>query len=546
MAPHRLADFPSSTNPKDPYCLDEDGRPFDSVSDLAVRWMDKAKEKPFFLNFCPSFVHGPFSTRDRKRLEHYCKKMGVPFPTDPGKSNDNTPGQNNPYYAAMVDSLDWQVGQLLQFLETTDDPRNPGHKLIDNTFVILSSDNGGLLETPVTAGEGKGQRETITDNRPLDGGKLTLQEGGIRIPFIVRGPGVPKGALNAKTPVSLVDMFPTFLAIAGAKPGKHLDLDGGNALPVFQGESDKVVKTDGTTRDTLYFHYPSVMPTSSIIIKDGWKLRLFHGGSMEPNRPRVALFHLYNPDGSPVDESESKNLADELPEKRDALLADLEVWMKKHKAELPYKNAQKTGQPEPGSERVPALLSSKVDGKTIITEVESGEGKSRIVDAKLVYTANGSKLLRAGQNTEEWYQTPAKIEGARVTVDAPPGMTHGVIYLRDENDFMITSEPLPPITGPLSSSAKGVELIKDGFAWKPGLLSLIETARAASASADNKELDHAALDAEIAKAEKVAEQPADEKAYAPAMRGLRQAIRALDVPEAKIAALNWFPKDANW
>jgi hypothetical protein len=78
------------------------------------------------------------------------------------------------------------------------------------------------------------------------------------------------------------------------------------------------------------------------------------------------------------------------------------------------------------------------------------------------------------------------------------------------------------------------------------LLSLIETARAASASADNKELDHAALDAEIAKAEKVAEQPADEKAYAPAMRGLRQAIRALDVPEAKIAALNWFPKDANW
>ncbi len=549
MSPHRLANFPSSTNPKDPYCLDEDGRPFDSVSDLAVRWMDKAKDKPFFLNFCPSFVHGPFSTRDRKRWEHYCKKMGVPFPTDPGKSNDGTPGQKNPYYAAMVDSLDWQVGQLIKFLETTDDPRNPGHKLIDNTYVILSSDNGGLLGSPVKDGEGKGKHESITDNRPLDGGKLTLEEGGIRIPFIVSGPGVPKNALNAKTPVSLVDMFPTFLAIAGAKPGDHLDLDGCNVLPVLKGESDKVVTADGSPRAGLYYHYPSVLPTSSILIKDGWKVRLYHGGSLDGRRPRFALYHLYNADGSPVDESESKNLADEMPEKRDAMLADLQAWMKKFNAELPYKNAQKKGTPEPGSERVPAVVSSKADGKTLVTEVESGEGKSRIVDAKLVYTTNGSKLLRAGKNTEEWHETPAKIDGARITVEAPPGMTHGVLYLRDENDFMIASEHLPPFSGTpdaIDVSGKGVDVIKDGFAWKPGMLSLIDTARAASAAAAAKNLDHAALDAEIAKAEKVASQPAGEKAYAPAMRSLRQTIRALDVPEAKLAALNWFPKNANW
>ncbi len=549
MSPHRLGDFPSSRDSKDPYCLDEDDRPFDAVVDLSTRWMDQVKDKPFFLNFCPSFVHGPFSTRDRKRLEHYCEKMGIPFPTDPGMINDGSPGQKNPYYAAMLDSLDWQVGKILDFLENTDDPRNPGHKLIDNTYVILSSDNGGLQRSPVAHGEGKDKQETITDNRPLDGGKLTLEEGGIRIPFIVRGPGVPEGALNSKTAVSLVDMFPTFMSMAGAKPGKHLDLDGADILPVLHGETDKVVKADGSTRDTLYFHYPSVLPTSSIIIKDGWKLRLYHGGTMDTKRPQVALYHLYNEDGSPVDESETKNLAEEMPEKRDALLADLQAWMEKYKAELPYKNAQKSGTPEPGSEKVPAVVKTASNGKTLEMVVEDGNGKSRIVDAKLVYTTNGSKSLREGQNQEEWHQTPAKIDGARVTVDAPPGMTHGVIYLRDENDFMITSEHLPPFSGSpdaIDVGYKGVDVIKDGFAWKPGLISLIETARAASKSAAAKNLDHAALDAQIAKGEKVVSQPANEKTYAPALRSLRQAIRALDVPEAQVAALNWFPKNANW
>jgi hypothetical protein len=128
-------------------------------------------------------------------------------------------------------------------------------------------------------------------------------------------------------------------------------------------------------------------------------------------------------------------------------------------------------------------------------------------------------------------------------------MTHGVIYLRDENDFMITSEHLPPFSGSpdaIDVGYKGVDVIKDGFAWKPGLISLIETARAASKSAAAKNLDHAALDAQIAKGEKVVSQPANEKTYAPVLRSLRQAIRALDVPEAKLAALNWFPKNANW
>ena len=78
----------------------------------------------------------------------------------------------------MVEMLDYYVGQLVQYLEQTDDPRWPGHKLIENTYIIFTSDNGGM--------EGH-QRQIITDNYPLDRGKISLMEGGTRVPLIVTG-----------------------------------------------------------------------------------------------------------------------------------------------------------------------------------------------------------------------------------------------------------------------------------------------------------------------------------------------------------------------
>jgi len=195
MVPHRLGDFATSS-PDDPYQLDEDGRPFDKPTDLAVGFIRKHKDKPFFLNFCPLYVHGPIATRDRKRLEHYCKKMGIEFPTDPGPLNPEMRGHTNPYYAAMVDAVDWSIGKVVRYLENTEDPRNPGHKLIDNTYVIIDSDNGGWVGS---------QYEPITDNSPLRGGKMNNYEGGLRVPFIVRGPGVPAGSV-CDTPINLIDL----------------------------------------------------------------------------------------------------------------------------------------------------------------------------------------------------------------------------------------------------------------------------------------------------------------------------------------------------
>jgi arylsulfatase A-like enzyme len=542
LQPNRVSNFPSSHDPKDRYALDEDGRPFDSVLDLSLRWMEKVRQqdKPFFLNFCPSFVHGPFSTRDRKRLEYYCEKMGVPFPTDPGLIAEGMPArQANPYYAAMLDSLDWQIGQLVAYLEATDDPRNPGHKLIENTYVILSSDNGGLEQSPVKNGEGKGQRERITDNTPLRGGKLQVYEGGLRIPFIVQGPQVPAGGVN-HTPINLIDLFPTFMAMAGDEPPADLDLDGCNILPLMQGDADTAKFSDGSVREAMFFHHPSPLPSSSIIRKGGWKLLRYYAVGFDKKRPEIQLFKLYNDDGSDCDLSESINLADSYPDKRDELLNELNTWLQATNAARPYRNPRTPSQKWPGNDRVPEVISRSVDGNRLEVRFETGAAKAKIIEAKLVYTTNGSKWLCDSLAYEEWFEAPATLGDGIATAIAPPGMTHAVFYLRDENDYQVNSEWIPPYDGPTGEAGIGVSLLKDGYAFRPGLISLIKTAVLAQTNAQESGQDITALSQAIESANALVVTPIEEQSYVLSMRLLRDAITALDVPEARLPVLNQF------
>ena len=558
LQPDRVSNFPSSHDPKARWSLDEDDRPFDSVVDLSVRWMDKVKEKPFFLNFCPSFVHGPFSTRDRKRLEYYCEKMGVPFPTDPGLIAEGMPPrQANPYYAAMLDSLDWQIGRLLTFLEATDDPRNPGHKLIDNTYVILSSDNGGLTQSPVAHGKGKGQRERITDNTPLRAGKQSVYEGGLRIPFIVQGPGVEAGSKN-DTPINLIDMFPTFMAMAGiermniehrtrtvehpTEEGEEarLDLDGCNVLPLMLGKDNKARLGDGRPRESIFFHYPSPLRCSSVIRKGGWKLLLYYGLGMDQARPEIQLFKLYNDDGSVNDLVETTNLAQKNPQKREELLKELKTWLAKYDAPLPYRNPRTPGRILPYNDRVPEVTGRSSEGNRIQVRFETGDDKAKIVEAKLVYTTNGSEFLRDRSCYEEWLEAPATIGNGIASAIAPPGMTHGVFYLRDENNYQVNSEWIPPYAGPTGKAGRGTDLVEDGYAYRPGLLSLIETAVSAETSARREGQNCSALAMEIKVAREIVNTPVEERSYAASMRNLRHEIRSLDVPEANLPVLKQF------
>ena len=224
----------------------KDGRPFDKTNDVALKWLAKHHAEPFFLNYCTYYVHGPIQTRNRERFAYYCKKMGLDFPTDPGTINAGLGGKTDPYYATMVDTLDWMIGNVVTYLEETDDPRNPGHKLIDNTYIIVSSDNGGLVRR---------SGGTVTDNSPLREGKQNIHEGGVRIPFIVRGPKVPADTV-CETPISLIDLYPTFVDLAGLPPSKNEKLDGCDIRPLIEGTDTVARFADGTPRESILFLLP--------------------------------------------------------------------------------------------------------------------------------------------------------------------------------------------------------------------------------------------------------------------------------------------------
>src|SRR5260370_42193000 len=112
-------------------------------------------------------------------------------------------GQDNPIYAAMVQSMDDSVGRVMKKLDDL--------KLANNTVVIFTSDNGGL-----SVKEGPNTPSTVND--PLRAGKGYLYEGGIREPFIARWPGFVKAGSTCEGPVSSQDLYPTILQLAGVKP----------------------------------------------------------------------------------------------------------------------------------------------------------------------------------------------------------------------------------------------------------------------------------------------------------------------------------------
>ena len=163
----------------------------------------------------------------------------------------------NPDYAAIVERLDSNVGRVLQKLKQ--------RQLADRTLVIFASDNGG------TVIQHKGRQ--ITDNSPLRSGKGSLHEGGIRVPLIVRMPGVTPRGQVCEVPVTCTDFFPTIrqLFVVGAKDRRAPNgpFDGQSLVPLLR-EPDA-----HWNRDALLFryrhNYTTTTPVSAVRQGD-WKL----------------------------------------------------------------------------------------------------------------------------------------------------------------------------------------------------------------------------------------------------------------------------------
>jgi arylsulfatase A-like enzyme len=216
------------------------------------------------------------------------------FADKPAGSN----GQNNPVMAAMIARMDWSVGRVLDKLDELG--------LSDNTAVVFFSDNGGL-ENFVESEEAA--ETLVTSNLPYRGGKSKIYEGGIRVPLIIKWPGVTRSGSTCDVPVISMDLYPTFLSLAGLPPRPEQHLDGLSLAPLLKGG-------DALERNTLYWHYPhyQTLPPHSAIRHQDWKMvHHYETGESE-------LFNLAE------DVGETNDLSRKKPE----LTAQLEAWLMDH------------------------------------------------------------------------------------------------------------------------------------------------------------------------------------------------------------------------
>ena len=270
----------------------------DRLTDKALEVMEKqAKAKrPFFLNLWYHAVHTPIEGKP-ELVELYRKRI---------KPHSI---RKNPHYAAMVHSLDENIGRVLAKLDQLG--------IADDTLVVFTSDNGGFVNSCKL---NRGLQ--VADNSPLRSGKGSCYEGGVRVPLIVRGPGMAKGRTSDETVYSC-DLYPTLLQAAGLG-GKAMEgVDGVDFTPVLRNPKAKL------SREALYFHYPHYYLTTTpvgAVRKGDWKLlEYFEDG-------RIELFNLKN------DLGETKDLSSAQPKVAKALATELRSWRQEVGALLPEPN----------------------------------------------------------------------------------------------------------------------------------------------------------------------------------------------------------------
>lgn len=256
----------------------------DRLTEEAVKFIRENRARPFFLYFPHYAVHTPLQAKK----EMVAKYEKIPEAQQQGK----------PVYAAMVESMDESVGRVMTTL------RELG--LEQNTVVIFTSDNGGFYNA--------------TSNAPLRANKGAYYEGGIRVPLIIKWPGVARAGHVSAEPVTSTDLYPTSLAAAGLPLRPHQHLDGRNLQPLLAGGAS-------LNRPAIFWHFPhynehpSSVP-SSVIRSGPWKL-------IETFDPEgVELYHLA------ADLSETRNLAATEPERTAELRRELEAWRREVGAEM--------------------------------------------------------------------------------------------------------------------------------------------------------------------------------------------------------------------
>ncbi len=291
----------------------------DRLTDEAIKLIEGNDGKPFFLNLWYYAVHTPIQAKPDlvKYYEKKAKDMGLDqvepfevgehFPCEHKKDRRVTRRvvQSDPSYAALIHTLDENVGRLLDVLEETGQA--------EDTVVIFTSDNGGLATA-----EG-----SPTCNAPFHEGKGWMYEGGTREPLLVKWPGVVQPGSACSVPVTSPDFYPTLLEMAGLPLIPEQHVDGVSFAPLLQGKGS-------LEREAIYWHYPHYgnqggTPGSSMRMGNYKLIEFFEDSHLE-------LYDLRE------DVGETHNLADEMPELARKMQQMLAQWRQRVEAKIPEAN----------------------------------------------------------------------------------------------------------------------------------------------------------------------------------------------------------------
>jgi arylsulfatase A-like enzyme len=283
----------------------------DAITTEALKAVEKpiVERKPFFLYLSHYAIHVPLDA-DKRFIGRYLQ-AGM----------DSTEAR----YAALIEGMDKSLGDVLTFLDERD--------IAKNTVILFISDNGGLSLTPQRGGT------AWTHNLPLRAGKGSVYEGGIRVPMLVRWPGVVKPGISDENLI-IDDFFPTILDIAGIEnPDLVQQVDGRSFLQLL-----KKPALSSSSRELVWHHPNRWIPAEgpaihyvSALRKGDWKLIYdFRKGKLE-------LYNLRD------DIGESNDLASVNPQKTKEMARLLTNRLKKWNAQMPVFKASGAVAPWPDS-----------------------------------------------------------------------------------------------------------------------------------------------------------------------------------------------------
>jgi arylsulfatase A-like enzyme len=297
---NRNGDYGSDKDTKwTQHSLNNDPKRIETLSARAVSFLrrNQASGNPFYLQLSHYATHVDMQAREETYAKYVAKSRGRIH--------------SQPAWAAMLEDLDTGIGRVLDEVDRLG--------LADRTYVIFMADNGAAEFIPPV--KNKMDHPSVFPvpprNHPLRGGKWVLYEGGIRVPFLVRGPGIRSGS-QCDVPVAGWDLLPTLADLAGYARPLPADLDGGSFRGLLTTGAGVVPRPD----DFLIFHrYASGYPHSVIRVGDYKLVKIWKTNTLE-------LYNLKD------DLGETTDLAKKMPEKTNDLHQRLMAYLRRVDAEV--------------------------------------------------------------------------------------------------------------------------------------------------------------------------------------------------------------------